>query len=156
MHTFLGVCYTFEEKYSLALGLHITLTLHGVSNHQELHCLFNYFQAHNKENTLLAFFVRHDDVIKWKHFPRYCPFVWGIHRWPVNSPHKGQWLGALIFPLIYTGINSGANNREADDLRRYCTHYDVTVMRRILQWLLDSARRGSANTKSVSMSWRRT
>ena len=30
----------------------------------------------------------HDDVIKWKHFPRYCPFVREIHRWPVNSPHK--------------------------------------------------------------------
>ena len=33
----------------------------------------------------------HDDVIKWKHFPRYWPFVRGIHRSPVNSPHKGQW-----------------------------------------------------------------
>ena len=32
----------------------------------------------------------HDDVIKWKHFPRYWPFVGGIHRSPVNSPHKGQ------------------------------------------------------------------
>ena len=42
----------------------------------------------------------HDDVIKWKHFPRYWPFVRGIHRWPVNSPHKGQWRGALIFSLI--------------------------------------------------------
>ena len=31
----------------------------------------------------------HDDVIKWKHFPRYWPFVRGIHRSPVNSPHKG-------------------------------------------------------------------
>ena len=36
----------------------------------------------------------HDDVIKWKHFPRHWPFVWGIHRSPVNSPHKGQWRGA--------------------------------------------------------------
>ena len=26
--------------------------------------------------------MKHDDVIKWKHFPRYWPFVWGIHRWP--------------------------------------------------------------------------
>ena len=41
----------------------------------------------------------HDDVIKWKHFLRYWPFVQGIHRWPVNSPHKGQWRGALIFCL---------------------------------------------------------
>ena len=32
----------------------------------------------------------HDDVMKWKHFPRYWPFVWGIHRSPANSPHKGQ------------------------------------------------------------------
>ena len=36
----------------------------------------------------------HDDVIKWKHFPPYWPFVRGIHRSPVNSPHKGQWWGA--------------------------------------------------------------
>ena len=33
----------------------------------------------------------HEDVIRWKHFPRYWPFVRGIHRSPVNSPHKGQW-----------------------------------------------------------------
>ena len=39
----------------------------------------------------------HDDVIKWKHFPRYWPFVRGIHRSPVNSPHKGQWHGAFVF-----------------------------------------------------------
>ena len=43
----------------------------------------------------------HDDVIKWKHFPRYWPFVRGIHRSPVKSPHKGQWCGALMFSLIY-------------------------------------------------------
>ena len=30
----------------------------------------------------------HDDVIKWKHFPRYWPFVRGIHRSPVNSPQR--------------------------------------------------------------------
>ena len=37
----------------------------------------------------------YDDVIKWKHFPRYWPFVRGIHRSPVKSPHKGQWRGVL-------------------------------------------------------------
>ena len=52
----------------------------------------------------------HDDVIKWKYFPRYWPFVRGIHRSPVNSPYKGQY-------------------REAGDLIRYHrAHYDVTVM----------------------------
>ena len=70
----------------------------------------------------------HDDVIKWKHFPRYWPFVRGIHRSPVNSPHKGQWRGALMFSLICVWINGWVNNREAGDLRRYRAHYDVTVM----------------------------
>ena len=42
----------------------------------------------------------HDDVIKWKHFPRYWPFVREIHRSPVNFPHKGQWRGALMFSVI--------------------------------------------------------
>ena len=39
----------------------------------------------------------HDDVIKWRNFPRYWPFARGIHRSPMNSPHKGQWRRALIF-----------------------------------------------------------
>ena len=46
-------------------------------------------------------------------FPRYWPFVRGIHRSPVNSPHKGQWRGALIFSLICAWINGGVYNREA-------------------------------------------
>ena len=70
----------------------------------------------------------HDDVIKWKYFPRYWPFVRGIHRSPVNSPHKGQWRGALMFSLICAWINHWVNNREAGDLRRQHAHYDVTVM----------------------------
>ena len=70
----------------------------------------------------------HDDVIKWKHFPRYLPFVREIHRSPVNFPHKGQWRGALMFTLICDRINGWVNNREAGDLRRYRVHYDVIVM----------------------------
>ena len=38
----------------------------------------------------------HDDVVKWKHFPRYGPFVWGIQWSLVNSTHKVQWCGALM------------------------------------------------------------
>ena len=47
---------------------------------------------------------------------------------PMNSPHKGQWRGALVFSLICTWINGWVNNREAGDLRCHQTHYDVTVM----------------------------
>ena len=39
------------------------------------HCLFMYIA-----------YAQHDDVIKWKHFPRYWPFVRGIHQSPVNFP----------------------------------------------------------------------
>ena len=77
----------------------------------------------------------HDDVIKWKHFPRYWPFVRGIHRSPANSPHKGQWRGAFMFSLICAWINRWVNNREAGDLRHYRAHYDVIVMNSCLYQL---------------------
>ena len=70
----------------------------------------------------------HDNVIKWRHFPRYWSFVRGIHRSPVNSPHKGQWRGALMFSLIWALTNGWVNNRNADDLGCQRAHYDVTVM----------------------------
>ena len=69
----------------------------------------------------------HDDVIKWKHFPRYWPFVRGNHRSTVNSPHKGQWRGVLMFSLICVWINGWVKNREAGDLRRYRVHCDVSA-----------------------------
>ena len=85
----------------------------------------------------------HDDGIKWKHFPRYWPFVRGIHRSPVNPPHKGQWRGALMFSLICVWINGWVNNREAGDLRRYRAHYDVTVMVTPTPLFLDRYTNGS-------------
>ena len=78
---------------------------------------------------ILVFFIpEHDDVIKWKHFPRYWPFARGIHQSPVNSTHKGRWRGGLMFSLIRVWISGGLNNREAGDLRRHRAHYDVTEM----------------------------
>ena len=47
---------------------------------------------------------------------------------PVNSPHKGQWRGALMFSFISVRINGWVNKRKAGDLRRYRAHYGVTVM----------------------------
>ena len=70
----------------------------------------------------------HYDVIKWKHFPRYWPFVRGIYWSPVISPHKCQWRGALMFSLICVWINGWVNSREAGNLRRYRAHFDVIVM----------------------------
>ena len=81
---------------------------------------------------------RGDDVIKWKHFPRYWPFVRVIDRSPVNSPHKGQWRGALMFSVICARKNGCVNKRETGDLRRYCAHHNVIVM----------------NLESVNIFWR--
>ena len=67
----------------------------------------------------------HDDVIKWKHFPRNWPFVRGNHRWPVNSPTKASDAELWCFLRLK---NDWVNNRDAGDLRRYRTHYDAIVM----------------------------
>ena len=40
--------------------------------------------------------AKHDDVFKWKHFPRYWPFVRGI-RSPVNSPQRPMTRSFKVF-----------------------------------------------------------
>ena len=79
---------------------------------------FNVFRKSNR--------LKYDDVIKWKHFPRYWSFVRGFHRSSVNSPHKDQWRGTLMFSFICAWIKGWINNREAGDLR--CHYYDVIAM----------------------------
>ena len=70
----------------------------------------------------------HDGVIKWKQFPLYWPFVRGIHRSSLNSPHKGQWRGDLMFSLICAWTNGRVNNRGVGYLRCHRAHHDLTVM----------------------------
>ena len=68
----------------------------------------------------------------WRHqteaFSALLALCAGNSTVPVNSPHKGQWRGALMFSLICARINNWVNNREAGDLRRHRGHYDVSVM----------------------------
>ena len=76
----------------------------------------------------------------WRHqketFSALLAFCAGIHRFPVNFPHKGQCRGAFMFSLICAWINRWVNNREAGDLRRYYAHCDVIVMKLIALRLL--------------------
>ena len=97
------------------------LILSKANINQEADCIYIYIY-------IFIYIKIRDDVITWKHFPRYWSFVWGIHRSPLNSSNIGQWRGDLMFSLIYVWINGWVNNREADDLRCYRAHYDVTVM----------------------------
>ena len=58
---------------------------------------------------------------------------------PVNSPHKGQLHGALMFSLICVWINDWVNNREAGFFRRYRAHYDVSLIvlhGYVITWLI--------------------
>ena len=48
------------------------------------------------------------------------------HRWiPLTKASDAE---LLMFPLICAWTNGHLNNRDTDDLRRHCAHYDVTVM----------------------------
>ena len=102
--------------------------------HESVQRVVNSFQSKSRWWIVRAYLwdnestLTHEDVIKWKHFPRNWPFVQGIHRSPVNSPHKGPWRGALKFSVICVWINDWVNNRKAGDLRRHLGHYDVIVM----------------------------
>ena len=82
----------------------------------------------------------HDDAIKWKHFPRYWPFVRGIHRSMMNFHHKGQWRGALMVSLICARINGWVNNGEAlshcndeGDVKMLVVEFDI-LSRAICEW----------------------
>ena len=86
------------------------------------------------------------------------PVAGRLCRSPVTSPHKRQWDGALVFSLICEWINGCENNREAWDLRRHLTHYDVAVM---LIWgyrQQPSSRQISSRTEAITeileLSWR--
>ena len=97
--------------------------------HKFIHSFIHFFFLYLFLYFFLSFFAssllsRLSPCFSWC----YWPFVRGIHRSPVNSPHKGQWRGALMFSLICVWINGWVNNRGAGDLRRYRAHYDVIVM----------------------------
>ena len=83
-----------------------------------------YIQTLHCHTTALSLdiFAVHDNVITWKHFPRYWP---GIGEFPAQRPVTRSF---LMFSLICSGINSWVNNVDVGDLRRYGAHYDVTVM----------------------------
>ena len=74
--------------------------LHRLS---QVKCVIDYMSSRGEQ--YIHTYDVHNDVIKWKHFQRYWPFVRGIHRSPVNSPHKGQWRGALMLSLICVWID---------------------------------------------------
>ena len=70
----------------------------------------------------------HDEIIKWKHFPRYWLFYSGNSPVTGEFPAQGPVTQSFDFSLICAWINDWVNNREADDLRRHQAYCDVTVV----------------------------
>ena len=93
-----------------------------------LRCRVLYSDLRLKSDLTLS---SHDDVIKWKHFPRYWSFVREsigdpsvTGRFPSQRPVTRSIDVSFDLRLKI----SWANNRDAGDLRRQCPHYDVAVM----------------------------
>ena len=121
-----GIWYSIVHLFLCHIKLHHLITI-LCWHMQSRYCMV----TENPPKTSHSSLIRrrgHDDVTKWKYFAHHWPFVRGIHRSPVNSPHKGQWRGALMFSLICSWIDGWVNNGEAGDLRRHRVHYDVIVM----------------------------
>ena len=68
MHTFY-VCFVFLVLADIGRN-HVAAILQTT----------DFGKTHFLGRFLKTFASNHDDVIKWKHFPRYWPFVRGIHR----------------------------------------------------------------------------
>ena len=145
--------------YSTEVQLYEDIIKHLIINVKSILCLLMIRYRASEDIRLLKanlhidisaqYSSNHDDVIRWKHFLHYWPFVRGIHQSLVNSPHKGQRLRALMFSLICTWINGSVNIRVAGALRCHHAHYDVIVMSSALAVeLLQSC------TKPLISAWR--
>ena len=107
--------------------LYVCLTQHHMTSFIPVICIITWQRwKYIHERTPKQY--NHNDVIKWKQFPRCWPLMRGIHRSPVNSPHKNQWRGALMVSLLCAWTNGWVSNRDAGSLRRHRATYDVTVM----------------------------
>ena len=102
-------------------------------------------------------FAWHDDVIKWKYFPRYWPFMKGIHRWPVISPHTKANDAGLWSAPVYSTVCSGA------DQRKHQSSAILAFVREIPRWLVNpppphththTHTQRASNVENVSIWWR--
>ena len=82
-------------RYILSIRAVIFCAIYGTLSIQCIH-----FSFVDYKNVLLHLvIIIHDDVIKWKHFPRNWPFVRGIHRsrWIPNTKASDTELWCLLW-----------------------------------------------------------
>ena len=117
LHLNEGILFSCKTIYQIVVTCHHTITawndlMQNIDLSQRL--TYRYSISHSCSMS----WWRHQMVT----FTVLLAFVWGIHRWPVNFPGKGQWRGALMFSLIGASINGWVNNRDAGDLWRHAIY----------------------------------
>ena len=144
------ICANRPQRVNNKLNRRVNRFTQRVTFVPTIYLIWLLFHAAYKCNaaSLIYIFVAASDISRnpssW-HQPPETNYTWWRHQMetfsallalcagnspvPLNSPHKGQWRGALMFSLIYAWINDWVNNREAGDLRRHLVHYDVIVMK---------------------------
>ena len=63
----------------------------SIANSLELHLFYikpSIWWTCGTRQAVGTWYTEHDDVMVWKHFPSYWPFVRGFHRSPMDSPHN--------------------------------------------------------------------
>ena len=92
--------------------------------------------------------VIYNSITWWRHqmetFSALMGLSEGIHRSPVDSPHRGQWRGALMFSLMCAWRNGWPNHRDASNLIRHSAHCDVT-----LRWIPTKKEKSSYYPESL-------
>ena len=129
-------CHEYRDE--VISHFHASHDMCTISAHRVI--LIKYYREFMSDMTHCGQMTRYNLMItssNWNIFQCYWPFVRGIHRSPVNFPHKGQWRGDLMFSLICSCTKGWVNSSDAVDLRRNCAHYDVTVM-----WIAITSLRG--------------
>ena len=89
------------------------------------YCILQRWRGYN-ESSLFLFISTFHVMSSNGNISRITGPLWGETTSHRDTPHKGQWRGALMFSLIYAWTNGWANNRYAGDLRGHHVHYDVT------------------------------
>ena len=68
-----------------------------------------------------------NDVMTWKHFPRYCPYMRGIHRWTVDYIHENPAIRSF-------GIFFEVNLNKQSIYRWYGTPWHTCDIRLKIPW----------------------
>ena len=100
------------------------------ANHQHQILPYNDWTRHRLTKCILLLTSQASNTVSfvsisrkswWRHqietFSALLALCAGNYQSPLDSPHKGQWRGALMFSLICAWTNGWANNRDAVTLK---------------------------------------